>query len=386
MSLKKFKNSYLSYFLMYNFYYLSWALFSAFISVYLLDKGFKPSEVSLVVSTSFLTSMIAQPFIGMISDKYGAKKVNMILFVLTAIGGLYFAFASSLFTIIVGYSFVLTLINGTNPVMEKIATASPYRYGKIRIWGTIGYAMGSQIAGLIYDYISPQAIFFVFIMTMILTILGTYGTNPDLSLKEEKKEKVPLSTLFKNKKYLYFLLISAIFYSATMMSHTYIPAMFINDGMEVGFASTLLSIAVVCETPLVLFSHKFMDKVSNKKLLVIAYSMVCIQFAVYGFDLCLPLKVLATFIAKHPAGMLFIMINLKVVHTIVDEKQIITALAFVATIKNLASIISQNIAGTLLDVTTYHSVFFIFFIVLMIGFVLTLLFKVEDGNDQKLFS
>lgn len=41
--LKRYKNSYLSYFLMYNFYYLSWAVFSALISVYLLDKGFKAS-------------------------------------------------------------------------------------------------------------------------------------------------------------------------------------------------------------------------------------------------------------------------------------------------------------------------------------------------------
>ncbi|WP_296882042.1 hypothetical protein [Thomasclavelia sp.] len=62
--LKCYKNSYLSYFLMYNFYYLSWALFSALISVYLMDRGFKASDVSLVVSASFLTSMITQPIIG----------------------------------------------------------------------------------------------------------------------------------------------------------------------------------------------------------------------------------------------------------------------------------------------------------------------------------
>ena len=62
--LKCYKNSYLSHFLMYNFYYLSWALFSALISVYLMDRGFKASDVSLVVSASFLTSMITQPIIG----------------------------------------------------------------------------------------------------------------------------------------------------------------------------------------------------------------------------------------------------------------------------------------------------------------------------------
>ena len=33
---QRYQNSYLSYFFMYNFYYLSWALFSALISVYLM--------------------------------------------------------------------------------------------------------------------------------------------------------------------------------------------------------------------------------------------------------------------------------------------------------------------------------------------------------------
>lgn len=131
--LKRYKNCYLSYFLMYNFYYLSWAVFSALISVYLLGKGFKASEVSLVVSTSFLTSMIFQPVIGMLSDRFDVKKVNFVLFALAAIGGFAFMFADSLITITIGYSFVLTLINGTNPVMEKIASSSPYQYGKIRI-------------------------------------------------------------------------------------------------------------------------------------------------------------------------------------------------------------------------------------------------------------
>ena len=88
--LERYKNSYLSYFLMYNFYYLSWAVFSALISVYLLDKDFKASEVSLVVSTSFLTSMIFQPVIGMFSDRYDVKKVNFVLFTLAGIGGLAF--------------------------------------------------------------------------------------------------------------------------------------------------------------------------------------------------------------------------------------------------------------------------------------------------------
>lgn len=384
--LERYKNSYLSYFLMYNFYYLSWAVFSALISVYLLDKGFKASEVSLVVSTSFLTSMIFQPVIGMFSDRYDVKKVNFVLFTLAGIGGLAFMFASSLITITIGYSFVLTLINGTNPVMEKIASSSPYQYGKIRIWGTIGYAIGSWLAGMIYQLISPSAIFICFVITMILCIIGLLGTQTPSELGQNNEEKTKTSTLFHNYKYLYYLIISAIFQGITNMANTYIPAMFQNDGLKVSLVSTILSFAVLCEAPLVLFSHKFMDKLTNKRLLIIAYSMITIQFLCYTLNVWLPLKVIITLITKHPSGMLFIMINLKIVSTLVPKEHQITALAFVQTLRNLSSIIFQNIAGQILDISSYQILFALSLIVIVVGFVLVILFKVPSGKDQKLFN
>lgn len=384
--LERYKNSYLCYFLMYNFYYLSWAIFSALISIYLLDKGFKASEVSLVVSTSFLTSMIFQPVIGMFSDRYDVKKVNFVLFTLAGIGGLAFMFASSLITITIGYSFVLTLINGTNPVMEKIASSSPYQYGKIRIWGTIGYATGSWLAGMIYQLISPSAIFICFIITMILCIIGLLGTKTPSELGQNNEEKTKTSTLFHNHKYLYYLIIAAIFQGITNMANTYIPAMFQNDGLKVSLVSTILSFAVLCEAPLVLFSHKFMDKLTNKRLLIIAYSMITIQFLCYTLNVWLPLKVIITLITKHPSGMLFIMINLKIVSTLVPKEHQITALAFVQTLRNLSSIIFQNIAGQILDISSYQILFSLSLIVIVVGFVLVILFKVPSGKDQKLFN
>lgn len=384
--LERYKNSYLCYFLMYNFYYLSWAIFSALISIYLLDKGFKASEVSLVVSTSFLTSMIFQPVIGMFSDRYDVKKVNFVLFTLAGIGGLAFMFASSLITITIGYSFVLTLINGTNPVMEKIASSSPYQYGKIRIWGTIGYATGSWLAGMIYQLISPSAIFICFIITMILCIIGLLGTQTPSELGQNNEEKTKTSTLFHNYKYLYYLIIAAIFQGITNMANTYIPAMFQNDGLKVSLVSTILSFAVLCEAPLVLFSHKFMDKLTNKRLLIIAYSMITIQFLCYTLNVWLPLKVIITLITKHPSGMLFIMINLKIVSTLVPKEHQITALAFVQTLRNLSSIIFQNIAGQILDISSYQILFSLSLIVIVVSFVLVILFKVPSGKDQKLFN
>ena len=270
--------------------------------------------------------------------------------------------------------------------MEKIASSSPYQYGKIRIWGTIGYATGSWLAGMIYQLISPSAIFICFIITMILCIIGLLGTQTPSELGQNNEEKTKTSTLFHNYKYLYYLIIAAIFQGITNMANTYIPAMFQNDGLKVSLVSTILSFAVLCEAPLVLFSHKFMDKLTNKRLLIIAYSMITIQFLCYALNVWLPLKVIITLITKHPSGMLFIMINLKIVSTLVPKEHQITALAFVQTLRNLSSIIFQNIAGQILDISSYQILFALSLIVIVVSFVLVILFKVPSGKDQKLFN
>ena len=51
---KKFYNSYLAYVLVYTFYFLSFALFSSLISVYMLGLGFSAGQTSVVVSVAFL--------------------------------------------------------------------------------------------------------------------------------------------------------------------------------------------------------------------------------------------------------------------------------------------------------------------------------------------
>lgn len=139
----KLKNSYLSYLLMYHFYYFSWALFAALISVYLLDLGYSATEVSFLLSVSFIFSMIVQPVIGYLSDRFSIKKVNSITLLIGGMGAVAFMLSKDLISLVFFYGLVIGMINGTNPVIEKMATTSRFSYGKIRIWGTIGYATGS---------------------------------------------------------------------------------------------------------------------------------------------------------------------------------------------------------------------------------------------------
>lgn len=386
---RKFQNSYFTYFLMYNFYFLAYALFSTLISVYMLDKGYSASQVSLVVSASFFSSMIVQPLMGILNDKIGIKKVTIYSFLLINIAAIFFMQANNLLLLTVWYSAVLMLVNGVNPVMDVLAARSPYTYGKIRIWGTFGYAMGSQLAGLIYKFISPQAIFVVFIGMMCVSILGVFGIDPKHNQGSKKatqmKNDSSIGKIFKNKTYFFYLLIVALYSGVGNTGHTYIPSMLEHSGLSVNMATTVVAISVICESPLIFFSYLFMDKVPIKKLLYIPLGILLLQYVIYGLDLGLTSKILLTLMSKHATGMLLIMVTLKIVANIVDENYLVTAIALVQTARNLGTILIQNIAGDIIDKSGYEMMSFFLAGVMVLVLVLAFFLKVPNKSNQKLF-
>lgn len=386
---RKFQNSYFAYFLMYNFYFLAYALFSTLISVYMLDKGYSASQVSLVVSASFFSSMIVQPLMGILNDKIGIKKVTIYSFLLINIAAIFFMQANNLLLLTVWYSAVLMLVNGVNPVMDVLAARSPYTYGKIRIWGTFGYAIGSQLAGLIYKFISPQAIFIVFIGMMCVSILGVFGIEPKHNQGSKKatqmKNDSSIGKIFKNKTYLFYLLIVALYSGVGNTGHTYIPSMLEHSGLSVNMATTVVAISVICESPLIFFSYLFMDKVPIKKLLYIPLGILLLQYVIYGLDLGLTSKILLTLMSKHATGMLLIMVTLKIVANVVDENYLVTAIALVQTARNLGTILIQNIAGDIIDKSGYEMMSFFLAGVMVLVLVLAFFLKVPNKSNQKLF-
>lgn len=388
--MSRYKNSYLSYLLMYLFWYLSWALSAQFISVYLLGKGFSAAQAALVVSGASLATMAAQPLIGAMGDKYDIKRVSYVLFGLTILGAVLFMLSDAFVAVLLAYGLLMALLNGANPVMERVATASPFEYGRIRIWGTVGYAAGTWLAGFLYQNVVPEAIYLALVASMLVTIAGLWGTEPKFKevapSEDAPREKVSARTLLSNRPFLYYLTFMALRQGAVAAPNTYFPAYLTGAGMDATLVSTILSVAVVCELPLVLLAGRFMDRVPNKALLMGAFACVVAQMASYALMLPAPVQVALTLLGKHPAGMLLIMANLKVVNTIVDQRQQLTALALVSTAQNLTTVALNPVAGVVLDTHGYQAMFALGLAGAAVAFALALAFRVKDGNGSGLFS
>ena len=287
------RDSYLSYVMMYGFYYASMALASALISVYMLDKGYKADQVSFVVSMSFLAAAVAQPFAGRLQDRYDPKVVNVWMLLGGGMGSIGVMLAKNIVSIALFYSLVMMMFYGANPLIERIATRSRHSYGKVRMWGTIGYSCGAQAAGWIYQYISPEALYFSCMIAFVACVFGLLGTVEQVPVEqvpentervrktEKQKSHNQIRELMKNRFFIMYLVFTGIYYGVMNLINTYCAPMFQNDGFSVDIVSTILLFACFCELPLVLFSHKFMNRISNQMLLMVVTGMVVVQTLSY---------------------------------------------------------------------------------------------------------
>ena len=386
--MKKFRNSYAAYLLLYSFYFMSTSLFTTLISVYLMGKHYNASQVSTLVSVAFFLSMIAQPFFGYINERFGIVKMTTLSLSAILGGVLGFLWAPNLFWLTVFYGIVLVCLNGTAPMMEVFATQSAYAFGKIRVWGTIGYSLGVQIAGWVYHQFSPQAVYYTVLLTIVLSIFCLSAVRMGNSEKREEKVKEPVSLrpLLHNRPYLFFIILIGLASGVGNIGHTYIQNLLMDNGLSVQTAATVVAISVVVEAPLIFFSDRFMDHWPLRVLIALPMGILCAQYTIYALPSPILLKVLVTLLAKHTTGMVLIMVSLRFIAQQVNGKDLVLAMAIVQGARYLGTILLQPIAAHFIEVGGYQLMSFFLAGVVGLAFLLSFALKMPQGKVPSLFN
>ena len=386
--MKKFHNSYAAYMLLYSFYFMSTSLFTTLISVYLMGKHYSATQVSTLVSVAFFLSMIAQPFFGYINERFGIVKMTTFSLGLI-IGGVFgFLWAPNLFWLTVFYGLVLVCLNGTAPMMEIFATQSSYAFGKIRVWGTIGYSVGVQIAGWVYHQFSPQAVYYTVLLTIVLSLFCLSAVRMKTSEKREEKMKEPVSIrpLLNNRPYLFFIILIGLASGVGNIGHTYIPELLMDSGLPVQLASTVVALSVVVEAPLIFFSDRFMDHWPLRVLIALPIGILFAQYAVYALPSPVFLKVVLTLLSKHTTGMVLIMVSLRFIAQQVNGKDQVLAMAIVQGARYLGTILLQPVAAFCIEKGGYQVMSFLLAGIVGTVFLLSFALKMPQGKVRSLFS
>ena len=358
----------------------------------------------MIVSASYQMSMVVQPMLGVWQDRGDKKKITVLLLCLSAGTGIAFLMSRSLPGLLVFYGATITLVNSATPYIEKSATVSRFPYRSIRIWGTIGYGVGAQIAGVVYDHLSPGSMYCLFAVMILLAAAGVWGSRGLGETTESagdqntgvrkagngRQEKQPATeyrqAVLANRKFLVYILIAALFYATTSLNSTYIPMLYQEAGLSVSTSSTILFAATLMELPVIFFASAYMNRFTGKQLLLAVFCILILQFSAYAFAPWTMVKIAATVLLKSSVTMIYIMLNIKVVSALVSPLYQMSALTLVSALsRNMITILIQNIGGTILDRLSVNALYGMLSGLAVLGFVLTALVRMPKEQEQMRF-
>lgn len=385
------KGSYLYYALGNGMFYFSWAMFACIISVYLAGINCSATEISLITSAAALFAMATQPITGFLADKFRSpKKVAIITGILTIIFGLLFAYTKSFIFLFLLNGFTQGCLNGITALTDRLATAAPYPFGTIRVWGSLLYAIAAQISGIVYDYVSPLANFYIFaagLVVMIFSFYMMYDAKPIVVNKTKKvTTKEVITHLWKNKSFKIFLLIFILFQGPSSAQSVYLPLVIKGLGGTTTIVGTTLLLSTLSEIPAVLFSDRYMKKVSYKTLMIFACLLSIIRFVWYA-TCPNPYLIMSVFFFQGLTTIIFILVSVKIVLDLVEEEYVNSAYGISSMLaKGFSALIFQFVAGIILDYfpgnTGYTVMYLLFATSITLSLILCFKFKFKQSIQK----
>ncbi len=380
------RGSYVSYIVTYFSYYVCLAVFSTALSVYLTGIGKSRAEMSFIISASNLFGIVVTPVIGYLNDRLQKPRgLACVCMLLAAVFAAVFSFSRATLALYLLNGCIMGFAMAASPITERIASSGRFRYGTVRVWGTVGYAVAAQACGVLMQYTAPVLIFALFCIFAVTAGAGFLLTG-DIRCGEPAGEN-PRGERFgflKNPSFLLFTVCSFLFSGGNNVAMSYCPLFLQELGLKVSVIGAALAVSTLVEIPVILWSNRFMDLFSGKALLLVNFAVMLLQLGLYGVIYHAAAAVAVMLLLKACSSTLFMMIRLKIIRNIVNEECVSTAQGVESAMNAIGGVVFLNLAGLLSQRKGLHVLFLFMAGVMALGLVLGLFLRMS--NAKKVFS
>ncbi|BDU51426.1 MFS transporter [Haliovirga abyssi] len=340
------KKEYLNYRILNFSIFFGGGAFFAYVGKYLDSIHFTGTEIGIIISLGALISIFVQPIWGYMSDKTGEyKKILMFLIVMLSFLEISLSVFKD-FKMAMLMFFIFYLFNcGMGPIFDTVLSTAKYDYGKMRLWGSVGFAVGVFFTGIMIDLTNIYAIFVVFPMFYVISFYILRKIDVKGAKPQDNIDYHDILLLLKNKKYILFLLSSFFIMGTMYANNTYFSIFYEKIGGEVagtGFAFLLFALS---EVPFMSKSNEIIKRIGSEGALVLAASSFFIRWIVYSL-MPSPIIIIATFFLQGLSIGLYIVVAINYIkeNTAKERRTMALALYSVST-GGFSAMFFQFIAG-----------------------------------------
>ncbi len=377
------KKKYSIYASWYFFMFFALGTFLPLFSQYLKWREFSGKELGLAFSLGSLATIVMQPVWGYISDHFKKpKSVINLLIIASSISILGIALSPNVVTITAFYLVFMVFFSGLNPVCDSLVLASPFEFGKIRLWGAVGFAVGVQVAGLLAEKFGLNVIFPLIIVSYIIT-LGIVRLIEVEEVEEHPISKTDIITLLANKKFIIFLLGSFMIGGTITAHNNYFGILYRELGGSIAGIGLAFLLFAGSEAPIMVLSQNLAKKINLTLALFISSLIFNLRWFWYGTGPNPDFILFLFFLQGLSIGSYLVFVTLFISENTKSNLRT-TAIAIYASFSvGVGGMVMQYISGLLLESKGIKFVYTFYFYCTIIASLLYFLLYIVDKKTKK---
>ncbi|MEQ1900789.1 MAG: MFS transporter [Devosia sp.] len=270
---------------------------SAYLPVWLTEKGLNSSEIGIVNAVPVLLTLVTGLLIGRVADR--ASDWRVVIIALALIAGVA-PFALPLVREFWGLLLVITLavypVSAMVPVVDAATLRMTERrgtdFGFVRAWGTIGYMIASALTGAVIGWVGaitfvPMFIAWGLARAAISLPLPRFRAPEDVDAPKRSSSGVKLISLLKP-----WFLLPCIAFALIQATHFFLGAMgalvWQIDGIGAGWFGPLIAVSAAGEATTMFLWRRIGRTMSARTMLIVAGLVACVRWSAMALSPSLP--------------------------------------------------------------------------------------------------
>ncbi len=301
---------------MYGALFLTIGVYLPFWPVWLSSQGMSASQIGVLLALGTWIKVLSNPAIALVADRTGRTRTTMIgcaaLSLLFFSG---FAAAETFWTLMI----VQILVNIFHPALIPLtetrtmaaATAGHLDYGRVRLWGSLSFILGTLGAGWLLTGRDPDLILTLILAALALTVLAVFLLPRDAPAAETALGRGYLHFLL-DRRFLLFLGAISLLAASHAVYYGFSALHWRAAGLSETTIGWLWAEGVIAEVLLFAFGGAAVARLGPRGLMLAAAAGGMLRWGVLGTSTALPALLAvqflhaATFGAAHLGAMHFL--------------------------------------------------------------------------------
>jgi PPP family 3-phenylpropionic acid transporter len=278
--------SYPFYFIaFYLFLYMGFAVFSVFMPVYLDELGYDNSDIGTLLSLGSFVGLFAQPLWGIISDRSKTKNnVLKVLALLSSLGILLFGVSGNyfyIFSIMIVFSFFQSpIVPISDSITLEYISSKGWKFGPIRLAGTIGYAVMPVLAGAMIKN-NTNIMFFLCFVIGFMMFLSVF-MMPKVKGHQSSGRKTSIFELLKNRELMLLLGFTVVVQITIGYYNSFFSIYYKEMGADNSILGWATFIACMSEVVFLLIGDRVIKRFGIKLTMICAAFIAVFRWALMG--------------------------------------------------------------------------------------------------------